>query len=520
MASKGGLFFWGMDHLIHCLKINVVCVCMYLLQDLESLGEGLEGRSGNPVALLFDTLLRPNTDIDDTHPSSIRWEYQPSKAVRHIVVGRGKPGGFWQFMDPHTKTLSLDRWLELPLYSFREWQLDQRKAESDHITDHMIDHSHVTSSVNDNGRVLSGEVARYYADYVTKMGLGGNFVDNTEISQINSLEKTFHSVSPLSPICCSSPPSSSSLLSPASPSGLCLTNEIMAPMLDKLADICSQISEPEDCGIGCCDQRRVSKHKWYLRGSVDGEKKICVFSQKLVLACGVYGEPRRLNVPGEKEIEFVTNRFSEFSRRLRCLSAAAPGTVLVVGAGLSAADAVLHALRTGAKVVHVFQEDPNNNNQKLIFSRMSKEVYPGYHRVYRLMQGLNEEEEGEDKPNYIRCAQSRISEFRARGFTVASPAHVEERWDDVGLGGVFLGSNADLGFLPKKLVERLGSSSSHEAINAKRNPVAVDPVSFVTEASPSLYAIGSLVGDNFVRFGVGSALGAAQHIIKECNRVT
>lgn len=572
-------------------------LCLVVLQDLESLSEGLEGRSNNPVALLFDTLLRPNTDLDNTHPSSLRWEYDPTKAVPHVVVGRGNPGGCWQFMDPKIKTLSLDRWLELPLYSFQEWKSDQEKmAFSGHVRN-----SHVTSA-DDYGRVLCGEIAQYYSDYVIKMGLGGNFVGNAEITQINSLGKkcallgsppflTSHppfspsappspsstasgvclrngiSVpialernctlldSPQSPISHSSspPPSllssassvysiyestvpvtleknctlldspishspcssyplsscSSSLPSPVSPTGMCLRNETTIPMaLEKLTELCSQMSEREDCGI-VCNQGRALKHKWYLEGSQSLEKEVCIFSHKLVLACGVYGNPRRLDVPGEEVVEFLTYTLPEFSKI--CSRAAATGTVLVVGAGLSAADAVLLALKTGTEVVHVFERDPND--QKLIFSRMSKEVYPGYHHVHRLMQ------EREANLNYVCRARSQIAHLQDSGVTITSADGKHERWDDVKLGGVFLGSNADLSFLPEKLVTKLGGTSGGGDVDAKHNPVAVEPVSFVTEASSSLYAIGSLVGDNFVRFGVGSALGAAQHIIKSSNHI-
>lgn len=453
-------------------------------------------------------------------------------------------------MDPKVKTLSLDRWLELPLYSFREWKLD-----------HGGRNGHETS-VDSHGRVLCGEVAHYYSDYVVKMGLEGNFMGHSEISQINQTN-SFDDCTPLdappspashSPCYSSSPPSlssSSSLLSPGAPTHTCSRNEtktnssdsstpldtppspashspcyssLLSPVspthvssrnettvpmaVEKLTKYCSQLSEPEDCGIVC--NRTTPKQMWHLRGSqsspINGTPDVDmhVFSQRFVLACGVYGNPRHLDVPGEKEVGFLTYYFPEFSGKIS--SCAALGTVLVVGAGLSAADAVSLGLQSGVKVVHVFEQDPKD--QKLIFSRMSKEVYPGYHYVYRLMQ------EQEVNPSYVCRAQSRVTRFQSKSVTIATAngGH-EELWDDVELGGVFMGSNAELSFLPEKLVAKLGSTSG-EGVNSKHNPVAVDPISFVTEASSSLYAVGSLVGDNFVRFGVGSALGAARHIIR------
>lgn len=191
--------------------------------------------------------------------------------------------------------------------------------------------------------------------------------------------------------------------------------------------------------------------------------------------------------------------------------------MLVVGAGLSAADAVLLALRSGVeKVVHVFEADPMD--RRLIFRHMSKDMYSGYQQVYRLMQGL------ESNPGYVGHAQCRVCCFHSNGCTVEPTVQregVREEWrlDGVELGGVFIGSNAELGFLPKNLVTKLGSNSPSEygEINAKHNPILTDSTSFVTEASPSLYAVGSLTGENFVRFGVGSALGVAQHIISKAS---
>jgi hypothetical protein len=505
-------------------------------QDLESLSAGLEGRSDNPVALLFDTLLRPNTDLDSSHPSSLRWEYHPDKAVPHVVVGRGDPGGCWQFMDPLIKTLSLDKWLELPLYSFQDWKSDQSKKD-------MTDVSGPSPDVY--GRVLCGEVAQYYSDYVTKMGLGGNFINDTEIIRASTFGKKSSLVgTPPSPANCtilsSSPPTlhtcttrvpldslsshspvsspsspSSSLLSPVSPIGLCPSDEATIPMAaERLMKLCSFMTDREDCGI-ICNQGRTLKPRWCLSGSqreVGGnhlEKNVCILSQKLVLACGVFGNPRRLDVPGERDVETsLAYTLLEFSSKL--CSGATSGverTVMVVGAGLSAADAVLQALRKGVKVLHVFKRDPLD--EKLIFSRMSKKVYPGYQYVHELMLGQ------ESNPNYLCFARSEVTLFRGSSVTISSMDRSHTKLlENVELGGVFLGSNARLDFLPEKLVGKLGSISDSEEINAKHNPIAVDEISFVTEALSSLYAIGSLAGDNFVRFGVGSALGAAQHIIK------
>lgn len=68
---------------------------LFFLQDLEYLCEGLEGRSSNPVAVLFDSLLLPDSDFGLEHTSPLEWRYEPERAVPHLVLGKGPPGGAW-----------------------------------------------------------------------------------------------------------------------------------------------------------------------------------------------------------------------------------------------------------------------------------------------------------------------------------------------------------------------------------------------------------------------------------------
>lgn len=65
------------------------------LQDLDYLSEGLEGRCQSPVALLFDALLRPDTDFGGSVESVLTWRHQKERAIPHLVLGRNPPGGAW-----------------------------------------------------------------------------------------------------------------------------------------------------------------------------------------------------------------------------------------------------------------------------------------------------------------------------------------------------------------------------------------------------------------------------------------
>ena len=58
---------------------------------------------------------------------------------------------------------------------------------------------------------------------------------------------------------------------------------------------------------------------------------------------------------------------------------------MIVGAGLSAADAIYAALEKGQNVLHVFRRSPDDH--RLIFNNLPAAIYPEYHRIHRMMAG-------------------------------------------------------------------------------------------------------------------------------------
>ncbi|XP_023651265.1 oxidative stress induced growth inhibitor 1 [Paramormyrops kingsleyae] len=138
-----------------------------LEQDLEYLCEGLEGRSSNPVAVLFDSLLLPDSDFGLDSPSPLLWRYQPERATPHLVLGRGLPGGAWHAMEGSMLTLSLARWMELPGLKLKDWVRDKRSSRNVR-----------------NDRATPAEVASYYQYYVTQMGLQKNFISGTVVTSL------------------------------------------------------------------------------------------------------------------------------------------------------------------------------------------------------------------------------------------------------------------------------------------------------------------------------------------------
>lgn len=92
-------------------------------QNLEYLSDGLEGRSNNPVALLFDKLKHPDGDLAIDSPSCLTWKYDPLKEIDHVCIGKAAgPGGAWNDLDGSLLTISPSRWMELPDMSYADWK--------------------------------------------------------------------------------------------------------------------------------------------------------------------------------------------------------------------------------------------------------------------------------------------------------------------------------------------------------------------------------------------------------------
>lgn len=460
--------------------------------------------------------MHPNADIGEFHPPALKWKHFPHKEISHVVIGSGKPGGLWHNMQPNLQTLSIGSWLELPMYRFEEWDKD-KKPHIEHKQNHF--HSRPRKKWSE-GRVCLGDVAHYYSDYVTKMGLESNFVNNAIVTNITRLERR-HRRS------CSSE-SDRSLSSVSSPEPDCELNFHCATSCAfinhdlKAQDLIHfeipthqetspfDSSDPDDNGVFCNPARRSccgAGHRWSLRAEgttqYGKEQNIVVCAKNVVLACGVGGYPRRLHVPGE-DLPYVSHDFSDLALSLPKIQHHAD-PVLIVGAGLSAADAVLCTLSRTVRVVHVFYQD--SSDPKLIYHKMPPQLYSEYCSVFDLMRGKTQ------NSLYTPLPRHRVVEFRPEGISIVENEEGMQQRLRVLTAQVLIGSEANLDFLPEDIVRKLGLHLNLP-INAKKNPVDVDPFTFESEKVPHLYALGPLVGDNFVRFALGGVLGVTQNLHK------
>ena len=78
---------------------------------------------------------------------------------------------------------------------------------------------------------------------------------------------------------------------------------------------------------------------------------------------------------------------------------------------------------------------------------------------------------------------------------------------------ILIGYAPDLDFLPTDIINDL-PINPNQMLDTKNNPIMVDKNSHESIRRKNLYAMGPLIGDNFVRFGTGGALAISNRIAK------
>ncbi|NXY89246.1 OSGI2 inhibitor, partial [Alcedo cyanopectus] len=417
-------------------------------QDLEYLCEGLEGRSSNPVAVLFDTLLHPDADLGYDYPPVLHWKLEQHHYIPHIVLGKGTPGGAWQSMEGSMLTISFGDWMELPGLPFKEWAASKRRS--------------VTSD-----RVTPEEIACYYKHYVKVMGLQKNFRDNVYITSVSRLYRGEEEAGRSQ-----------------------LSDSISAQQLE--------------LGEG---QEAVMKRNWEVRGyqrATDGSHlPFCLFAENVALATGTFDSPARLHVEGE-DFPFVLHSMADFGAAIskgKLRGKAEP--VLIVGAGLTAADAVLCARNNNLPVLHVFRRRVTDTG--LVFQQLPPKLYPEYQKVYHMMCTQSHGVDSHLHSAYTSFPEHKVLSFKPEMKCVLQSASGLKKILKFSVALVLVGSHPNLFFL-KDHGHGIGQHSN-QPITCKGNPIEVDPYTYECTREANLFALGPLVGDNFVRFLKGGALG-------------
>ncbi|XP_063696393.1 oxidative stress-induced growth inhibitor 1-like [Culicoides brevitarsis] len=345
-------------------------------QDLFELADGIEGRSTNPVSLLLDSLQNPNADLGMQMPSMLEYKYHPEKEIDHIVIGRGPAGGSWHRMDPNLRTLSLAAWMSLPGSDFNEWDrrhstekqlqqdqnIENRCEKCAVLRENPSDDDFVMSNNNESEtgalcckcstqqqlinkvprrnlslkrqiskevetRALISRVAEYYESYVDEMGLKKYFLNDAIVTSVYPIK-------------------------------MCRENF----------------------------DGKYKDAKWIVSGfNRLTNKSFSYVCQHLVLANGASDLANRLGVRGEglsiPWLKYELPHLEYALQKLRPIERLKLKPVMIVGAGLSAADAVSMCRSSGIPVIHVFRSRTVGLDKQL-----PENVYPEYHEVHKMMK--------------------------------------------------------------------------------------------------------------------------------------
>ena len=411
----------------------------------------MQGRSRNQVAVLFDQLLRPNVDLGNDQ-TCLKWHYHSNKAVKHVVLGSGLPGGSWHFMQGSQLTLSLNNWLELPGYEFQDW-LREHRAASIRKPCNLVTNG-VTSDGYNYDRATTSHIAEYYKDFVSKMEIADHFWSDTNVLSVKHL--------------------------------------------------CSDENNPSQSSrnqnLDCWEVRGVKKLP---QGKVE---PFVIHAENVVLATGC-NTPKTLGIPGE-HYPFVYHKVSDVDALMSDLQSRneqATDPCLIVGAGLSAGDAIVALSEREIPVLHVFRRAATDS--KVIFNQLPAVVYPEYHHIKKMMKG-----DVIADGKYTRFPKHKLVEICKNRECILEDSTGNRFKQKVLYVFILIGAVPDLSFVSEG--ESLGCNPLMP-VDCKQNPVDINPFTYESVKHRGLFCLGPLVGDNFVRFGTGGTLAVASHFVDE-----
>ena len=229
-----------------------------------------------------------------------------------------------------------------------------------------------------------------------------------------------------------------------------------------------------------------------------GQKPFKYLARNVVLATGQADTPKRLEVARE-ELPFVLHSVPELEAVVasgKISSTSDP--VLVVGAGLSAADAIISAQGHKLPVAHSFRK--RASDPQLIFAKLPGNLYPEYHAVHA-----------------TALAESEVIEILEDQRVVLRGSEGMQHTIKVSYVVVLIGACPNLSFLSAEGRGQLGRVPDMPI--DRNNPIDISVFTHQSNNVPGLFALGPLTGDNFVRFIQGGALAIASHV-HQTRRVT
>lgn len=226
----------------------------------------------------------------------------------------------------------------------------------------------------------------------------------------------------------------------------------------------------------------------------------------LVLANGASDLPNRLTICKEKRdpnwlLHDVRSLEIELDLYVQGRSGD-PEPVLIVGAGLSAADAIIATRGKNVPVLHMFRNKSRDLNKQL-----PENMYPEYHKVHQMMQSTS------SYSLYTALAEYTLTDYSEDSRTVTlSSRDGKEVSYQVSFVVVLIGSRPDLSFLPSDF--KIGTNENL-VVDSKTNPINIDRLRHSVRGYKELYAMGPIAGDHFVRFLPGGALAIVADLYKK-----
>ena len=180
----------------------------------------------------------------------------------------------------------------------------------------------------------------------------------------------------------------------ASSSGALLAGHIAREKSNSLNHIASDgwegenvIEEDKTCPVSRCFPEE--QYLWEVSGyrniydeNTVRREEFSYLTSNVVMACG-QETPNSLEIPGE-DLPFVLHSLKELEAKIASGDLSSESDpVIIVGAGLSAADAIIASIEHNLNVLHIFRREAHDRN--LIFMNLPPKLYPEYHQVHRMM---------------------------------------------------------------------------------------------------------------------------------------
>lgn len=302
--------------------------------------------------------------------------------------------------------------------------------------------------------------------------------------------------------------------------------------------------------------------KCFIADAIDKQNNCIRFlAKRVVLAKGTSNSPKLLNIFGET-LPFVFHSLSKleqiikqtqlnFSWKKDLLKKRQIDPILIVGSGLSAADALIllsqRFQNKSMRVIHLFRK--SIQDRSLIFNQLisnDNATYPEYYQIFQHMKASVKNTQClacfsqaslvktqysqwfEKYQAYEQCILTSITNKSKKKLATLEFINDQNLKQcsqcnkpighkgsiEISSALILIGTNPQLSFISNELQNKLPLNPSIP-LDLRYNPLDLDLYTYQCKQIPRLYALGPLAGDYFVRYLQGGALAIANHIWNE-----